>query len=203
MAEPKPFKRRDVKPCCMCGKGVGAAGLDFYRLRGLDHMVLDPSGIQRTHGLEQFFGGGVAGAMLANAMGDDPDLAQTMTALDEALVCSECGMQYPLAAIAEAIADREQVEAADAIPVLGDRITRRAHWHCQFCKATIVKAKEVNWQPTAETIIRPEDWLHPDGTPVLANETVVCPECDRSQSVIDVNVMSQIKMHTEKPDGEW
>lgn len=113
MPEPKPFKRRDVKPCCMCGKGVAAGGLDFYRLRGLDHMVLDHGGIQRTHVLEQFFGGGGAGAMLANAMGDDPDLAQTMTALDEALVCSNCAMEFPLAAIADAIANAEE-EKVDA-----------------------------------------------------------------------------------------
>ena len=113
MPEPKPFKRRDVKPCCMCGKGVAAGGLAFYRLRGIDHMVLNADGIQRTHGLEQFFGGGSAGAMLANAMGDDPDLANTMASHDEVLVCSECAFEYPLVAIIEAIGISEQEEVAD------------------------------------------------------------------------------------------
>ena len=83
-----------------------------------------------------------------------------------------------------------------------EEITYRAHWHCEFCKAVVVKAKEVNWQPTADTIIRPEDWLHPDGTPVLANDMIVCPECDRYQSIVNVNVMSQIKMRMEASDAD-
>lgn len=113
MPESKPFKRRDVKPCCVCGKGVAQGGIDFYRLHGLDHMVLDPGAIRRTDGLEKFFGGGGAGAMLANAMGDDPDLAHTLDSTDEVLVCSKCALEAPLAQILEVAADRDSCSEED------------------------------------------------------------------------------------------
>lgn len=96
------MKARDVRKCCGCGKGVASAGPTFYTLQ-IGYFALDPRGIQRTHGLEQLFGGGTAGAALAQAMGDDPDIAQPITEPSPRLwVCLKCALApLVIAAVAE------------------------------------------------------------------------------------------------------
>jgi hypothetical protein len=97
------MKARDAKKCCKCGRGVAAAGPTFYTVQ-IQYFALDPRGIQRTHGLEQFFGGGQTGAVLAQVMGDDPDIAQPLGEATPPLwLCLDCGMGHiNVAALAEA-----------------------------------------------------------------------------------------------------
>ena len=86
------MKAADVKKCAKCRKGVAAAGPVFYTATIQQH-CLDPRGIQRTHGLEQFFGGGQVGAALARAMGDDPDISQPMGEPVAVWVCMTCAIE--------------------------------------------------------------------------------------------------------------
>lgn len=94
------MKARDVKPCAGCGRGVAECrSLGFYRV-GVDYMVLDPSAIQQRAGLEMMLGGNVA---IADAMGPDPDIAHTMSKTGDVLVCLECAMTLPIAALSEKV----------------------------------------------------------------------------------------------------
>lgn len=99
------MKARDAKKCCCCGLGVAVAGPTFYTVQ-IRYFALDPRGIQRTHGLEQFFGGGQAGAALAHIMGDDPDIAQPLGEPTPQLwVCLNCALgHFHITAQAEACA---------------------------------------------------------------------------------------------------
>lgn len=86
------MKAADIKKCAKCRTGVAAAGPVFYTATIQQH-CLDPRGIQRTHGLEQFFGGGSAGAALARAMGDDPDISQPVGEPVAVWVCMTCALE--------------------------------------------------------------------------------------------------------------
>ncbi|WP_202842077.1 hypothetical protein [Luteimonas saliphila] len=94
------MKRKDVKPCKGCGKGVAHAGPAFFAMKAR-YWGLDPRGIQQTHGLELQFGGGQAGAVMANIMGADPDLAQPLSDEVDAWVCLDCATRLPLAVLLE------------------------------------------------------------------------------------------------------
>jgi hypothetical protein len=84
------MKARDVKKCCRCGHGVAKHGMVFYTIR-LQQWALDPRAIQKTHGLEQFFGGGTTGATMAGIMGTDPDIAVPLnTSSTDQWVCLDC-----------------------------------------------------------------------------------------------------------------
>ncbi|WP_303749544.1 hypothetical protein [Stenotrophomonas pigmentata] len=86
------MKGRDIKKCCRCGCGVAKHGIVFYTLR-LQQWGLNPRGIEETHGLEEFFGGGAAGAALAGIMGTDPDIAVPLSEPGADLwVCAECAI---------------------------------------------------------------------------------------------------------------
>ena len=84
------IKRKHIKNCALCDKGVAHDGnMTFYRLK-IERFMLSPRGIQQTAGLEQFFGGGGGGAMLADVMGSDPDLAKAVILPVEVLICEDC-----------------------------------------------------------------------------------------------------------------
>lgn len=91
------MKRKDIKKCAKCGIGVAAAGPVFYTATIQAH-CLDFRGIQRTHGLEQFFGGGQTGAVLAGVMGDDPDISQPLGEPASVWVCGTCALEPALLA---------------------------------------------------------------------------------------------------------
>ena len=108
------MKRSDVRPCSCCRKGVAAAGPTFYTVQ-IGYHVLNPRGIQQTHGLEQFFGGGQTGAVFASIMGADPDLANQLSETPRLWVCLDCAMKpHLIAAIAEdAIRADEAAQAVE------------------------------------------------------------------------------------------
>lgn len=82
--------RRELQKCCVCGRGVAHAGqVQFYRVK-VESFMLDARAIQRRAGLEEFFGGGTAGARLAEIMGDDADIAHRVSDPPAVLVCQEC-----------------------------------------------------------------------------------------------------------------
>lgn len=106
------MKRLEIsKGCAVCGKGIMHDGqIAFYRV-AIDHFVSNLQAIQRTHGLEQFFGGGPAGAALADAMGTDEDLAIKVSS-NNFLVCQKCmiGHASMLLTVVENINDQEDEE---------------------------------------------------------------------------------------------
>lgn len=101
------LKRRDIKPCAICGKGMMHGGaIDFYRVT-VEHYVVDLAAVRRQHGLEQFMGS----PAIAQAMGPDEDLAKRMS--DEPvpmLVCSNCAMERHALAV---LADKDASERAE------------------------------------------------------------------------------------------
>jgi hypothetical protein len=67
-----------------------------YRIT-IDALVFDPGAIQRQHGMEQMMG---AAAGLAQHMGPDEDMAKGADT-STALVCMECAISEPIAALLE------------------------------------------------------------------------------------------------------
>lgn len=85
------MKRGDIV-CIFCDQGLlHNKDVVFYRVR-VEQMVFDLRAIQRRHGLEEYFGGGVQGAGLAEVMGADEDLARRLSGA-EVLVCGSCARQ--------------------------------------------------------------------------------------------------------------
>ena len=86
------FRRKDVQNCIACGQGIGNNWMNptFYRVN-LECFILNMRAIHSQAGLEQYFGGGNAGAVLADVMGPDPELATSPgKAIKTFLVCGEC-----------------------------------------------------------------------------------------------------------------
>ena len=79
------FKRRDVRPCCMCGEGVLKEGITFYRAT-VQQFVALPQNIRRAQGLEMMIGS----PAVAAAMGPDENLAAAPCPPDEGLICLKC-----------------------------------------------------------------------------------------------------------------
>jgi hypothetical protein len=103
------LKRKEITNCELCGNGLAKNGqFVFYRVR-VEQYVLDGNAINRRHGLETFFGGGGAGALLAQAMGDDEDLAKQMSDSKPRLVCQGCAIDSAMALprLLEAVAEKE------------------------------------------------------------------------------------------------
>lgn len=84
------IRRHDLEKCLLCGKGVmHNQDMRLHRL-SLETFQIDLRAIQQTAGLEMHFGGGGAGAMMANVMGADPDLATSTAPAQSFLVCDTC-----------------------------------------------------------------------------------------------------------------
>jgi len=69
------MKQSEFQKCGSCGNGMAHNGqITFWRVSA-ERFMLNLKAVQRKHGLEMYFGGGQAGATLANVMGTDEDLA--------------------------------------------------------------------------------------------------------------------------------
>ncbi len=80
------MRAADFKPCVLCGKGVMHTGVPlFYRVK-IERLGINVGEVQRTHGMEQFFGGAVALARVFH----DPDLTEVIMPEVEMLVCEDC-----------------------------------------------------------------------------------------------------------------
>lgn len=90
------LKRLEFQPCAFCGKGVGHAGVHFYRITTTLH-VFDDAAIKRADAFERQLGSPV----LAHALGPDEPLSAAAYG-SERLVCGECGLKpQVLAALLE------------------------------------------------------------------------------------------------------
>jgi len=76
---------REKGNCGICGKGIGASGIIFYRLR-LEQYVVNMGALQRQQGLTMMMGGH---ALLAQVMGPDEEMAKEMQT-GEMTVCADC-----------------------------------------------------------------------------------------------------------------
>lgn len=86
------IERRDLQPCRLCGRGLAHAGTPlFYRVT-IERFAFDGRKVQQRHGLEEHFGGGTAGAMLAEVMGPGGNLAVRLGDASPALVCDPCSL---------------------------------------------------------------------------------------------------------------
>lgn len=86
----KEMELRKHAKCDNCHERIMAAGIPlFYRLKVQRFGVLMPA-VQRNAGLAQFFGGN---AMLANVMGADEDMAQSVSEEYLITLCEKCSTQ--------------------------------------------------------------------------------------------------------------
>lgn len=96
MVNNQPIKRTDLRPCALCKKGLMSGGtVDIYAIAFEQH-IINPAAVQREMGLENFFGGGQAGATLAVAMGTNSDMT-AVTQRKEVLICQGCMMNGRIA----------------------------------------------------------------------------------------------------------
>lgn len=105
------MKAGDFRPCALCGKGVMHTGLPlFYRVT-IQRMGIDRQEVQRSHGMEQFFGG----ALALSRVFHDPDIAKPISEVCKVLVCEDCSTRpHMLAQLPEAA---ERIEARLKQPV--------------------------------------------------------------------------------------
>jgi hypothetical protein len=90
-----PLGRKDLKPCAICGKGLMHTGLPLFWRVHVERIGVDAQAVQRQAGLETFFGGGHAGAVLADVMGDGAALAKPLDAPTVRLICESCATDKP------------------------------------------------------------------------------------------------------------
>lgn len=88
----RAMKRRDIENCARCGKGLMACGFPSFARVTFEPMIVELGAVQRRHGLEQFFGGGTGGAVLAEVMGDNADLAVPVGNALTGLICGSCAL---------------------------------------------------------------------------------------------------------------
>jgi len=83
------LKRRDLKPCSLCGKGLAHShSLNFYRV-SIEMHVLNIPAIRRQAGLEMLIGN----VTIANAMGLDENMTIELTRREPALLCFDCAVK--------------------------------------------------------------------------------------------------------------
>src|SRR5205085_2231245 len=103
------MKQREIQPCGMCGKGVMHRGSPLFYVIVIQRMAVNISAVRRQHGLEQMEGHPV----IAAVMGPDEDIATPFDQSIEALVCDECAITYPLAAIESKVFSTREGEGGD------------------------------------------------------------------------------------------
>lgn len=87
------MKQHEIKPCSICGRGVMHTKLPlFYRVT-VERFGIEIRAVERQHGLEQFFGGGQTGAVLAHVMGEDADMARPVMDKLTLIICEACAME--------------------------------------------------------------------------------------------------------------
>lgn len=96
------MKQKDIRKCDICGLGVAHdRNIDFYVVT-VEQWILNPRSIQQQHGLELVMGGGQVGAVMAQIMGPNPDIAN-QTGKTATFMCQPCAMKQhiPLTLIGE------------------------------------------------------------------------------------------------------
>ncbi|MBI5205418.1 MAG: hypothetical protein HZA11_10925 [Nitrospirae bacterium] len=80
------MKRKDIKKCAVCGKGVMHTGLPLFWAISVQRFGIDMSAVHKQAGLEMMLGSPV----LASIMGPDEDLAKHVMEKIEVILCEEC-----------------------------------------------------------------------------------------------------------------
>lgn len=90
MNEHAGIKRKELKPCAICGHGVMRAGIPiFYRIT-VETFFIDLRAVQRQHELEMMIGN----PAIAHAMGPDADLAKRLEErVEPAIICQPCMLE--------------------------------------------------------------------------------------------------------------
>ncbi|HDY88608.1 MAG TPA: hypothetical protein ENH82_10940 [bacterium] len=101
------IKRKDLQKCIKCGEGVANNKQMTFFIVEQKYMVLNIGAVQQRHGLEIYFGGGQAGAALAEVMGTDEDLAKELSN-NKVFVCLDCSYNLTIFGIAEIATEQEK-----------------------------------------------------------------------------------------------
>lgn len=107
MSNETEIRASQVQQCGLCQQGIMHNQMPVFYVLRIQRFGVHLPGIQRTHGMEQFFGGNV---QLARAMGADEVIAKSITPEGLIWICESCstGRNGPVALIAEiALKDQE------------------------------------------------------------------------------------------------
>jgi len=87
------MKRTEFQKCAGCGEGIGHAGnIDFYVVEVQQYVVMKQAVHERV-GLEMMMGGGTRGAVLAEVLGTNEDLARPLyTRPHRLFFCHACAL---------------------------------------------------------------------------------------------------------------
>lgn len=86
----KEKELREFAKCSVCHEGVGKY-YRFFKVT-IEEFMLDPKALERQQGLTAFLGGSNVGAVLANIMGPNEDLALS-TEIIKISVCDNCALK--------------------------------------------------------------------------------------------------------------
>lgn len=89
------MKRDEITNCVLCDRGLMADRVPISYRVTIDVQVADTAAVQRTHGLEQFFGGGQAGAVLGHVFSPDHELLKSQGQAT-VNVCHMCSLENPV-----------------------------------------------------------------------------------------------------------
>lgn len=104
MADRPGLKRKDLKKCACCDRGIMACGAAIFWRVNIEMFAVNMRAVERQHGLEMMLGS----PALANVMGPDDDLAVRIETgdSDPMLVCNDCMLKH----LGPAMVWREQLQ---------------------------------------------------------------------------------------------
>lgn len=83
------MKSDELRPCALCGHGVGHTGLPLFWRVTTERFGIERHAVNQAAGMEQIFGGAVALARVCS----DPDIAAPIGEQRTLLVCEACAGQ--------------------------------------------------------------------------------------------------------------
>lgn len=108
------IKQKDIQKCIGCGEGVAHDNQMVFYTLNIRTQILNLPAMQRQYGLELLMGGRQHGAVLANVMGPDEDMA-VETSNHNVWLCIFCASTMSIAAILEKIPEEEDKDPDDGL----------------------------------------------------------------------------------------
>lgn len=105
----KEKELRENSICCLCNKPIGSSGLPLFWTVKVERHGIKMDVVRRQDGLTAMLGGN---AMLAQVMGADENMTETMLGPINLTLCESCAMESDI--VAQAFIKAEELEGGDA-----------------------------------------------------------------------------------------